>query len=83
MHSLTFNREMLSPLTDGISLVDQLVKNPPAMQETSVRSLDQEDPLEKAMANRSSFLAWRISWRGLAGYSPWCRQVSNLHLLNR
>ena len=46
----------------GASLVVQLVKNPPAMQETWVRSLDQEDPLEKGIANHSSILAWRIPW---------------------
>ena len=40
----------------------QLVKNPPAMQETSVRFLGQEDPLEKEMATHSSILAWRIPW---------------------
>ena len=38
----------------------QLVKNLPAMQETWVRSLDWEDPLEKGMASHSSILAWRI-----------------------
>ena len=38
----------------------QWVKNPPAIQETQVRSLDQEDPLEEGMANHSSILAWRI-----------------------
>ena len=42
------------------SLVAQKVKNPPAMQETWVRSLGQEDPLEKEMATHSSILAWRI-----------------------
>jgi len=42
------------------SLVAQLVKNPPAMQETWVRSLGWEDPLEKGMATHSSTLAWRI-----------------------
>ena len=36
--------------------------NPPAMQETQVRSLGQEDPLEKEMATLSSILAWDISW---------------------
>ena len=40
------------------SLVAQLVKNLPAMQETWVRSLGQEDPLEKEMATHSSNLAW-------------------------
>ena len=44
------------------SLVAQLVKNLPAMQETWVRSLGWEDPLEKGMATHSSILAWRISW---------------------
>ena len=38
----------------------QTVKNPPAMQETQVRSLGQEDPLKKGMATHSSILAWRI-----------------------
>ena len=37
-----------------------VVKNPPAMQETWVRSLDWEDPLEKGKATHSSILAWRI-----------------------
>ena len=39
-----------------------MVKNLPAMQETGVRSLDQEDPLEKGMAVHSRILAWRIPW---------------------
>ena len=39
-----------------------MVKNLPAKQETRVRFLDQEDPLEKEMATHSSILAWRISW---------------------
>ena len=44
------------------TLVAQMVKNLPAMQETRVRSLDQEDPLEKGMAIHYSILAWRIPW---------------------
>jgi len=44
------------------SLVAQLVKNLPAMQETWVRSLGWEDPLEKGKAIHSSSLAWRIPW---------------------
>ena len=44
------------------SLVAQLVKNPPAMQETWVRSLDWEDLLEKGMTTQSSILAWKIPW---------------------
>ena len=43
-----------------ISLVTQMVKNPPAMQETWVRSLGWENPLEEGMATHSSILAWRI-----------------------
>ena len=44
------------------SLVDQLVKNLPAMQKTQVQFLGQEDPLEKGMATHSSILVWRIPW---------------------
>ena len=40
----------------------QTVKNPPAMQETWVQSLGQEDPLEKGMTTHSNILAWEISW---------------------
>ena len=40
----------------------QKVKNLPAMQDTQVQSLDQEDPLEKGMATHSSILAWKIPW---------------------
>ena len=40
----------------------QMVKNSPAMQETWVRSLGQEDPLEKEMATHFSILAWIIPW---------------------
>ena len=53
------------------SLVAQLVKNPPAMWETWVRSLGWEDPLEKGKATHSSILAWRIP------YSPWVRKESD------
>ena len=45
---------------DKYSLVAQLVKNPPAMWETWVRSLGRDDPLEEGMATYSSILAWRI-----------------------
>ena len=46
----------------GTSLVAQMVKCLPAMQETWVQSLGQEDPLEKEMATYSSTLAWKIAW---------------------
>ena len=45
----------------------QLVKNPPAMQETLVRSLGWEDLLEEEMATHSSILAWEISWTEESG----------------
>ena len=44
------------------SLVALMVKNLPTIPKTWVRSLDQEDPLEKRMATHSSILAWRIPW---------------------
>ena len=44
----------------------QLVKNLPAMQETQVRSLGWEDPLERGTATHSSILAWRIPWTVLS-----------------
>ena len=43
-------------------LVVQMVKNLPAVRETWVQSLGQEDPLEKGMTTHSSILAWRIPW---------------------
>ena len=49
-----------------------MVKNLPAMWETQVRSLGQEDPLEKEMATHSSILAWRI---------PWTVEFSGLHTM--
>ena len=56
----------------GASLVSQTVKNLPAVQETQVRSLAQEDPLEKRMATHSSILPGEFhGQRSLAGYSPW------------
>ena len=51
-----------SPMSLTASLVAQMVKNLPAMQETQVQSLGQKDPLEKEMATQSSILAWRIPW---------------------
>ena len=58
----------------GASLLVQMVKNLPVMQETWVRSLGQEDSLEKGMATHSSSLAWKIPWieesGGLVGLMP-------------
>ena len=54
---------LLSVPTHPVSFpVAQLVKNPPAMWETWVRSLGWEDPLEKGKATHSSILAWKIPW---------------------
>ena len=50
------------PLLNGASLVAQLVKNLPAIQETRVHFLGWEDTLEKEMATHSSNFAWRIPW---------------------
>ena len=44
----------------GASLVAQMVRSPPTMQETRVRSIGQEDPLEKGMVTHSCILAWII-----------------------
>ena len=56
-----------------------MVKNLPVMQETKVRSLGREDPLEKGMATHSSILAWRIPWTEELGglYSPWGHKESD------
>ena len=59
---------MLPSSSSGL-LGAQTVKDPPAMQETRVRSLDWEDPLEKEMATHSSILKSH-GQRSLAGYSP-------------
>ena len=47
---------------EGAFLMAQTAKNLPAMQETQVQSLGQEDPLKEEMATHSSLLAWRIPW---------------------
>ena len=51
----------------GVSLVAQMVKTLPAMQETRVQSLGQKDPLEKERATHSTILAWRIPLTEEAG----------------
>ena len=55
--------DLFCSTTQLTSLVAQMVKNPPAVQETQVRSLGQEDPLEKGMATHSSILARKIPWK--------------------
>ena len=60
------------------SLVAQMVKNPPSMGETWLRSLGWKDPLEKEMAIHSSILAWRIPWtEEPGGHSPWGHKESD------
>ena len=64
---------------DGASLVAQMVKNPPAMRETWVRSLGWEDPLEKGMATHS--VIWPGEFHGL--YSPWdCKESDRTEQLS-
>ena len=66
------------------SLMAQMVKRLPAMQETWVWSLGWEDPLEKEMATHSSILGWKIShgW-SLVGYSPWgCKESDTTERLH-
>ena len=62
---------MLAQVLQEASLVAQRIKRLPAMQETRVRSLGGEHPLEKEMATYSSILAWRIPWtEELGGLQP-------------
>ena len=63
------------------SLIAQMVKNPPAMRETWVRSLGWEDPLEKGKATHSSILAWRIPWTTVLIRKRWT-QLSDFHLVH-
>ena len=53
---------LLTPFIFWAFRLAQMVKNPPAIWETWVQSLGQENPLEKGMATHSSILAWRIPW---------------------
>ena len=56
----------------------QMVKNPPAMQQTRVQSLGQEDSLEKGMATHFSIFAWEILWTEEPGrLHPWSHKVSD------
>ena len=59
--------QAIYPKGELASLVAQMVKNLPAMQETQVRSLGWEDPLEKGMATHFNILAWRILWTEESG----------------
>ena len=63
VHGVKKSRTRLSGFHFRPSLVAELVKNLPAMQQTCVQFLGQEDPLEKEIETHSSILAWRIPWR--------------------
>ena len=63
LQELVMDRKAWHPAAHWASLVAQRLKRLPAMWETPVQSLGQDDPLEKEMATRSSTLAWRIPWR--------------------
>ena len=65
-HSHTYKKAIFSLYTMA-SLVAQMVKNLPTMQETQVLFLGQEDPLEKEMATHSSILAWEVPWTEKSG----------------
>ena len=51
----------------GTSLVVQIIKNLPAMQDIQIQSLGREDPLEKGMATHASVFAWKIPWTEESG----------------
>ena len=63
-------------------LVAQTVKNLPAMRETRVQSLGQEDPLEKGMATHSSVLSWEIPWTEEPGGLQFVGSQSQTRLTN-
>ena len=67
MSKVLINKDDSYYILYGAFLVAQMVKNLPVMQEIQVRSLGQEDPLEKGMATHSSVLAWRIPWTEESG----------------
>ena len=61
--NIVLSKTVKDKVAPWVSLVAQRLKRLPAMQETWVRSLGWEDPLEKEMATHSSILVWRIPWR--------------------
>ena len=77
---LSNNRRDEYPLlSTRASLVAQLVKILPGVQETQVQSLGGEDPLEKEMANHSSILTWKIPWTDKSGglQFKWSQRVEH------
>ena len=75
INSLILTTPVILTLRMGrASLIAQLVKSPPAMWETWVRTLGWEDPLEKGKATHYSILAWRIPW---TVQSMWSQRVGH------
>ena len=69
---------MLSSFLLFVSIIDEDSQNPSAMQDTGVRSLGGEEPLEKEMATHTSLLAWKIPWtEDPASYSLWGHKDSD------
>ena len=60
-----------------------MVKNPPTMQESQVRSLGRDDPLEEGIAAQSSILSWRISWTEEPGWATVHRVAKSWTQLKR
>ena len=78
-NSATWEEEICSTKP---SLVAQMLTNLPLVQETQIRSLDQEDLQEKGMATYSSILAWESPWTdNPVGYSPWSCKESDMTTL--
>ena len=73
------NKICVNHTADREALVAQTVKCLPAMRETRVRSLGQEDPLENEMAPHFSTLSWKILWMEESGrlHSPWAHRVGH------
>ena len=68
-------------VTFAVSLIAQLVKNPPAMWEAWVRSLGWEDSQEKGKATHSSVLTWRVPWTVVHGVAKSRTRLSDFHFL--
>ena len=78
VHFMGIDRCLMS-FIHHYNVIAQRIKHLPAMQETRVRSLGQEDPLEKEIATHSSILAWRIPWTEEPGglQSPGSQRVGH------
>ena len=83
---LVYSTQSLSSLCVTASLMAQMVKNLPAMQEIHVQSLGLEDPLKKGRATHFSILASRIPWTEKEAWQatvPWVRQESDTAVIRR